>query len=268
MRASGSAPSSAALRSEASTRQAAPSLRVEALPAVTLPPSRNAGRRLGELLERGVGARALVGFDQRRSCGRSARRLDRDELLGEAALGLRRATARWWLRERERVLVLARDRVALGDVLGGLAHRLGRVALRHPRVDQPPAERRVVHRLLAAGQAGLGLRHHPGGAAHRLRAAGEIEVALAEPQRPRGLVDGLEPGGAEAVDGHPGDLDRQARRAAPPSGRRRGCPRRPGSRRPSRRRRPRRDRCPLRSTAAAIACAARSSGRTPASAPR
>ena len=55
--------------------------------------------------------------------------------------------------QRERVLVGARDPVALGDVLGRLAHRLGRVALGHPRVDQAPAERRVVQRLLAARAA-------------------------------------------------------------------------------------------------------------------
>jgi hypothetical protein len=100
--------------------------------------------------------------------------------------------------------------VALGDVLGRFAHRLGRVALRHPRVDEPPAERRVEHRLLSARQPRGGLRHHPRRAAHRLDAAGQIEVALPEPQGARGLVDRLEAGSAEPVHGHAGDLDRQS----------------------------------------------------------
>ena len=78
-----------------------------------------------QLLERGVGARALVGVDHD---GLAAlRRRDRHDLLGEAAglLGGDRAPV---AAQREVVLVLARDPVALGDVLRRLAHRLGRVA--------------------------------------------------------------------------------------------------------------------------------------------
>jgi len=138
----------------------------------------------------------------------SLRRLDRDDLLGEPPLvaGCDRAPVAG---ERELVLILARDRVAFGDVLGRLAHRLGRVELGPPRVDQPPAERGVIHRLLAAREGRGGLRHHPGGPAHRLRATGQIELALAEPERSRRLVHGLEPRGAEAVDRHPRDFHRQ-----------------------------------------------------------
>ena len=44
IRARGSAPIASARSPEVMTRQAAPSLSVDALPAVTLPPSRNAGR--------------------------------------------------------------------------------------------------------------------------------------------------------------------------------------------------------------------------------
>jgi hypothetical protein len=110
----------------------------------------------------------------------------------------------------EGVLVLAGDPVARGDVLPGLAHRLGRDAEpRHPRVDHPPAERGVVHRLRAAGEAPLGLLDHPGRSAHRLDAACQVEVALSGLDRPGGAVDRLQAGGAEAVDGGAGDALRQ-----------------------------------------------------------
>ena len=68
-----------------------------------------------------------------------------------------------------------------------------------------------MHRLRAAGQPGLGLQDDPRRAAHGLGAARQVQVALAEPQRPRGLVHRLEPRRAEPVDGDAGDLDRQAR---------------------------------------------------------
>ena len=90
--------------------------------------------------------------------------------------------------ERERVLVLARDAVALGDVLGRLAHRLGRVALRHPRVDEPPADRRVDQLARRrAGSARSGFSITNGDAGHRLDAAGEHDVAVAGLDRARGL---------------------------------------------------------------------------------
>jgi hypothetical protein len=62
-----------------------------------------------------------------------------------------------------------------------------------------------VHRLRAAGQAALGLADDPGGAAHRLDPATEVEVALAELDRAGGAVDRLQARGTEAVDGGAGD---------------------------------------------------------------
>ncbi len=208
-RASGSAPSRSAPASDASTRQAAPSLRVEALPAVTVPPFRKAGRSRARALERGVGSRPLVGFDQHRVAAVGLGRDDRHQLLGEASGG-GGVDGALVAAKRELVLSIASDRIALGDVLGRLAHRLGRVALGHRGVDQPPPERRVVHRLRASRQARLGLGHHPRRAAHRLRAAGQVELTLAEAKRPGGAVDCLEPRGAEPVHGHARDLDRKA----------------------------------------------------------
>ena len=131
--------------SEARTRQAAPSLSVDALPAVTVPPSRNAAAG-GKLLERGVGAGPLVDVDHDRARRRSVTE-------PRPARARRRTALRASLRRRGRgsgartaPAPRARSRSARRRSRR-LAHRLGRVALGHPRVDQPPAERCVVHRL-------------------------------------------------------------------------------------------------------------------------
>ncbi len=175
---------------------------------MTVPPSRKTGCSFASFSRRGVRARALVGLDQDRLA--AARRLDRDDLLGQpASLGC--GDGALVAAQGECVLVLAADPVAFGDVLAGLAHRLGRDAeLRHARVDHAPAEGGVVHRLRAAREGALGLLDHPGGAAHRLDPAGEVEVALAELDRAGGGVDRLQAGGAEPVDGGAGDALRQA----------------------------------------------------------
>ena len=154
IRASGSRPSSRAFSSVVITRQAAPSLRVEALPGG------DACRPRGRPASASRASRARCPRagprPPRPSPARSPRR------FGGASIGAissakrpssRAAHGALVAAERERVLVLARDPVALGDVLARLSHRLGRVALGHPRVDHPPAEGGVVERLLAAGEA-------------------------------------------------------------------------------------------------------------------
>ena len=183
-------------------------MRVEALPAVTRAALAEDRAQLGQLLERGVGRGGprrprpgpFRGPAAPRS-GRSPRPACPPRCGGDGALVAAQG---------EGVLVLAADPVALGDVLAGLAHRLGRDAeLGHARVDHPPAQGRVVHRLRPAGEGALGLLDDPGRAAHRLDAAGQVEVALTQLHRPGGAVDRLQAGGAEAVDGGAGDALRE-----------------------------------------------------------
>jgi hypothetical protein len=108
--------------------------------------------------------------------------------------------------EREDVLVFAGDAVALGHVLGRLSHRLGGVALGQTRVGEAPADRGVHERGVAARKAPLGLQHHERRARHRLHAAGQDEVRIAEPDLARRLYDRLEARGAEPVHRHARDL--------------------------------------------------------------
>ena len=101
-----------------------------------------------ERLERRVGARVLVAIDDERFA-LLLRDRDRHDLVGEPA-GLDGGDGALLALERERVLALAADAPALGDVLRRLAHRVRVVALGEARVGEPPAERRVGHLARAA----------------------------------------------------------------------------------------------------------------------
>ncbi len=207
---------------EAITSAAAPSLIPDALPAVTVPPARNAGFSDASFSSvvsgRGCSSRTTSPTGTSSSSKRPA----------SAAAAQRCCDC-----ERERVLLLARDAPAVGDVLAGLAHRLEREELRQLRVDEAPAERRVVERAVAARERRLRLRHDERRAAsstrRRPRRRGRRRRATTAWQADD---DGCEAGGAEPVHGHARDASRAARRAARPSARRCGCPRRPGSPQP------------------------------------
>ena len=176
---------------------------------MTVPPSRKIGRSLASFSSAGVRARALVGVNGQ-GLAFGLGHVDCHELVVEAAglVGGHRAAVRF---ERERVLILARDRVALGHVLARLAHRLGRVQPGHARVHEAPADRGVGQLDVAARKAALGLEGHERRARHGLDAAGQHQVRLAEPDLAGALHRGLEPGGAEAVDGHARGLHGQPR---------------------------------------------------------
>ena len=142
------------------------------LPAVTVPPARNAGRSLASASGVESGRGMLVDLHV----------ADGDQLVGEAPGGLRRGPA--LLRaQREGVLILARHVVALGHVLARLAHALEREHRLHRRVREAPAERAVVEHAVAAREGALGLGRHERRAAHRLDAAGHEEVAVARDAR-------------------------------------------------------------------------------------
>src|SRR4051812_35268201 len=103
---------------------------------------------------------------------------DPHELVVEAA-GLGRGGPALLRAERERVLLLARDRPALGDVLACLAHRLEREERLHPRVREAPTERAVPERTVPALEALLRLARDERRTGHRLDTPRDEEVAVA-----------------------------------------------------------------------------------------
>ena len=119
------------------------------------------------------------------------------------------ATARCWLSSANASWRSRRDAPALGDVLGGLAHRVRVVALGEARVDEPPAEGRVGHLARAAVVGRLGLELDVRRPGHRFDAAADEHVAVADRDRVGRRVDRLEPRAAQPVDGQPADLDRE-----------------------------------------------------------
>src|SRR5205085_4765587 len=111
------------------------------------------------------------------------------ELVGEAAGRVRRRPPAVRA-ESERVLLLARDAVALGDVLAGLAHRLERELLGEEWIREAPAERRVVDDPVAARKGLVRLGHDERRAAHRLDAARDEELAITRRDRVARRDDG------------------------------------------------------------------------------
>ena len=134
---------------------------------------------------------------------------DRHELVGEPP-GLDGGDGPLLALERERILALAADAPALGDVLGGLAHRVRVLALRQPRIDEPPAEGRVGHLAWSAVVGRFRLELDVRRAGHRFDAAADEHVTVADGDRVGRRVDRLETRAAQPVDGLPADLDREA----------------------------------------------------------
>jgi hypothetical protein len=111
--------------------------------------------------------------------------------------------------QREGVLTLAVHGPALGDVLGGLAHRVRVVELGEARIEEAPAERRVLELARATVERGPGLGHDIRRPGHRFDTAADEHVAVTDRDRVGRRVDRLEPGPAQPIDRQPADLDRQ-----------------------------------------------------------
>ena len=210
---------------------------------------------LGQRLDGGARARMLVAVDDDR-VALLLRDRHRHDLVARSGPSSCAAAQRAWLRAAK-ASWSARLTLKSAATLSAVSrHRVDAEVLLHLRVDEAPADRGVVDGVRAR-EGALGLRHHEGRAGHALDAAGDHQVAVAGADRARRQADRVQPGAAEPVDRGARHVDRQARRAAPPCGRRCGCPRRPGWRsRRSRRR-------PSTSPPAGCAASARSAGSRP-----
>ena len=204
MRASGARSERAcAFAAVVTTTAAAPSLMPEALPAVTDPSFLNAGFERAEL----VGGRARPADTRRPRIARgapffcgistgtisSAKRPFCDR-LGRAPLAL----------GRKRILIGARHVVAGGDLLRRDAHVAG-----VDRARQPFAEHRIDDLAVAHPVAPPRALQQIRRVRHRLGAAGDDRVDVADANRFDGVHDRLQARAADAVDRFAGHLDRQ-----------------------------------------------------------
>ena len=125
------------------------------------------------------------------STGNCGGDFDRNQFLGEAASGLR-GQSLLMAQVGEVVLILARNSEAAGDTLGGEAHGEKRCGI-----------------VLCKPWVGTGFEAAKGKQAHGLDAAGNDDTVAAGADAQIGLHDGFKAGGAEAIDGDAGNLDRQ-----------------------------------------------------------
>ena len=87
-------------------QSAPPSLRLEALPAVTVPSFLKAARKRGQALGGGICAHMLIGVENHRAL--AGRQFDRNDLLLEIPGGDRRRRPPMGF-DRERILLLSRE---------------------------------------------------------------------------------------------------------------------------------------------------------------
>jgi hypothetical protein len=85
-------------------------------------------------------------------------------------------------------------------------------------IHEPPAERRVVDFARPAIPATIRLGHDVRRASHRFDASADEHVPIADRDRVRRRIDGLEAGAAQAIDRLAADLDREARQQRRHSG--------------------------------------------------
>ena len=185
---------------------AAPSLTPEALPAVTVPFGRTIGRSFASpssvVSARGCSSVETVVTAPFAPGTVTGTMLSASRPFAKAAAARcceRSAKASWSARAN---LEFFRD------VLAGFRHGIDAVLLLHQRVDEAPADGRVVD-LGGARKGFAGLSHDEGRARHRFHAAGDGQVDVAGADGARRGADGVQPGGAEAVQRHAGDGLRQ-----------------------------------------------------------
>ena len=153
------------------------------------------GLQARQLLERGVGARRLVGLDA----------VHGDELVGEPArLGGRHGSL--MRAERPLVLLLARDAELARDEGRLLDH-----VLAVERGDEAVVEHEVDHGPVAQPVAEARLLEDVGRVRHRLHAARDDHVVVAGADHLVGDLDGANARGAHLVDGVARNLLREAR---------------------------------------------------------
>ena len=188
------------------TTAAAPSFRGQALPAVTVPPSRKTGCSV-ESLSSVVPARGPSSFVDHGAVGQR----DRDDLALEEAVGLV-GDGEFLAANGELVHLETRHVLELGDVLRGLAH--GDVDVGQSRAGASRARRPApsAARVRASASAKSGFTALPLSEAplretrHGLHARGDEDVALAGTDRVRRHANRLERRRAVAVDRDAGDV--------------------------------------------------------------
>ncbi len=165
-------------------------------------------RQFRQFLDRGAGAGMFIGGN-RQGVAFSLRDRDGDDLLGKAAALLRPDGARLALGGIG-ILIGARDLVLGRDILRRLRHGLDAILRLHQRVDEAPADRRVVD-FGTAREGRLRFGHHEGRPRHGFDAARDHEIGFARLDLPCRRDHRIEARRAQPVDRQSRHGFRQAR---------------------------------------------------------
>ncbi len=110
----------------------------------------------------------------------------------------------------ERILIVAGNVEFGGNVLRSLGHRVNPVLRLNGRVDETPADGRVLD-ARAARISGLRFAYHEWRTRHAFDSASDDQIRFAAADRARRLRHCFQPGGAESVHRAARNIDRQAR---------------------------------------------------------
>ena len=152
------------------------------------------GLQLRQRLDRGVRTRSLVARELQRAF--PPLHLDRDDLIGETAGGLRGGEALLRPR-REAILIVARELRPRHEVLGVPAGMLAREGVVQPVGQHAVEDLRRAHAVAPPAAA-----HEIGRPVHVLHPAGDRRVDLARGDLLGGRDDRLRAGAADPVDRH------------------------------------------------------------------
>ena len=128
----------------------------------------------------------------------------RQDLGGETA-GLLGGYGSLLTAQREGVLISATDAVLFGDVLGRFPHAVGMMYGGQFGINEPPAERGIVHVHIAA-KGGIGFAQNEGSAGHALDATRDKGITHTCLNSLGRAIDGLQARAAKPVDGLPGNV--------------------------------------------------------------
>ena len=112
--------------------------------------------------------------------------------------------------KRKLVLLVARDGELVNENLRALAQRHSPLGGQEWILHTPP-ERGRIHLRMLTGERALRLLHHVGSPSHRLDAARDDDLGVADFNGPTRLVDGFQTGATKPIHRRPGHAHRIAR---------------------------------------------------------
>ncbi|MNL06210.1 hypothetical protein D3C87_1268420 [compost metagenome] len=135
---------------------------------------------------------------------------DRNDLFRKKTCLLSRSSS-LLTADSERILICARHRIRVRNVVRRLRHRIHPVSALHRRVYKPPADGGVFN-FLRPSKCTFSLAHDIRSAGHRLDPTSYGQLHLTTCNSTKGCTNRIQSRGTQSIKGHTGDRLRQPRK--------------------------------------------------------